>query len=121
MHVHNLWKSVRYALRGLLIVLRSEQNFRIQLLIAVLVIGAGFRLGLLAWKLVALVLISLMVLVLELANSIFERLVDAFRPRLHPAIADMKDIMAAAVLLASLGAIVMGVILFWPHLASRIG
>ena len=56
------------------------------------------------------------VLIMELINSVLERLVDSFRSRVHPVVRDIKDIMAAAVFLASLFAAVIGLIIFIPHL-----
>jgi len=70
------------------------------------------------WETVALVLVIVSVLVLELLNTIFEHLSDILKPRLHHYINIIKDLMAAAVLLASLGAIVVGLIIFWPYLKS---
>jgi len=56
--------------------------------------------------------------VLELLNSAVERLVDLFKPRIHEYAEEVKDIMAGAVLMGSIGAAVVGVIVFWPHLAA---
>lgn len=117
-HVHKLRQSFTYAWRGVRIVFRDEQNFRIQLLLAVLVLILALLLELPPWKFIVLLLVSAFVLILELVNSIFERLLDAFRPRIHQYIEEMKDIMAAAVLMASIGAVVIGVILFWPNVAN---
>lgn len=116
-HMHALGKSFRYAWKGLVLVFRSEQNFRIQLVAGFVVIAAALALGLPTWKVIILILISLSILVLELVNSIFERLADALKPRIHHYVAEMKDIMAGAVLLGAVGATVVGVLLFWPHLA----
>jgi diacylglycerol kinase len=56
------------------------------------------------------------VLVLEIINSIFERIVDVYKPRLNPYVRDIKDMMAAAVLIASLGAAIIGLMIFIPYL-----
>ena len=110
-----LIKSFKHAFKGLFHVLKTEQNFRIQLIaaLAVIILSIYFRVK--PWEAVALILVILMVLVLELLNSIFERLVDILKPRVHYYIRVIKDIMAATVLLASLAAIVIGLIIFWPY------
>lgn len=111
-----LLKSLNYALRGLHYAWRSEQNFRIQSLIGVAVLAAAFYLRISFMGLVALVMMIIIVLVLELLNTFFEKLVDLLSPRLHHAVAVLKDILAAAVFLASLGALVVGLLIFWPYL-----
>ena len=65
---------------------------------------------------VALILVIISILILESLNTIFERLSDILKPRLHNYILIIKDIMASAVLLASLGAVVIGLMIFWPHI-----
>ena len=55
------------------------------------------------------------VLVLELLNSSIERLVDLAKPRLHEEAGTIKDLMAGAVLLASMVAVIVGILIFWPY------
>ena len=105
--------SFFYAGRGIVKVAREEQNFRIELLAAVAVI-VGMRLlrvGV-AGQAVLMLAIAL-VLVLELMNSIFERMVDIMKPRIHHYVEDIKDIMAGSVLVAAAGAAVVGALVFW--------
>lgn len=110
-----LFQSFRHALRGVALVFRSEQSFQLQTLagIAVLLCAWAFRVTKFEW-LTLFVFIGA-VLSLELINSVFERIMDVFKPRLHPAVRDMKDIMAGVVLLASLAAGVVGAFIFLPH------
>jgi undecaprenol kinase len=61
------------------------------------------------------------VLALEMINSIFERIVDTFKPRIHPAVRDIKDIMAATVLVASLIAAIIGLTIFIPEIKDLLG
>lgn len=97
---------------------REEQSFRIQALAgaAVLILAIVWRLSNL--EKIILILVIAAVLVLELTNSIFERVADLLKPRAHVYVEAIKDIMAAAVLLASLAAVVIGLIIFWPHLLA---
>lgn len=62
-----------------------------------------------------LVLSMALVLILEVVNSVFEQLVDLLKPRLHYVVGEIKNMMAAAVLLASLAAAVVGGVIFWPY------
>lgn len=109
-------KSFKYAGKGLLQVFKEEQSFRIQIFmaLAVLILAVFFRVK--SWEAVALVLAMIIVLVLELINSIFERLTDILKPRVHPYAKTIKDIMAATVLIASFGSLIIGLIIFWPYI-----
>ena len=113
-----LGRSFLHAARGILLVFRTEQSFRLQVFagIGVLICAWALRLPRDEWF--ALIVAIGAVLALELVNSVFERVIDAFKPRLHPAVRDMKDIMAGVVLVASLGALAVGLMLFVPRLIS---
>ncbi|MFA4845570.1 MAG: diacylglycerol kinase family protein [Patescibacteria group bacterium] len=114
--LRRLAKSFKHAVHGVTVVFRTEQNFRIQVAVAVLVILSAlwFRVRYEEW--IILIFLIGAVLVLELVNSILERIVDTFKPRIHPVVKDIKDIMAAAVLIASLIALLVGVTIFYPHI-----
>ena len=113
---HKLFGSFRHALHGLYVVVKTELSFRIQLAIGIMVLILVVILPLMLWQRIILILLVAAVLILEVINSIFERMVDAFKPRLHPMVGEIKDIMAAAVLLASIVSAVIGILLFWPYL-----
>lgn len=116
--LHRLLQSFRDALRGVVYVFKNEQNFRIQFVIALLVIAAVIYFPLHSWEVVLLVLLMVMVLTMELLNSAVERLSDLLKPRLHHYVGTIKDMMAAAVLITSLGALIVGVIIIWPYFMS---
>lgn len=67
------------------------------------------------WERILLLLIISLILVLELINATFEKMVDVLKPRIHSYVEIIKDLMAAAVLFASLGAAVIGLVIFVPH------
>lgn len=115
------WKSLRHALRGVSVVFASEQSFRLQVYAALLVLGCGIFFGLEAYEWILIFLLVGAVLTLELINSIFERIVDSFKPRIHPIVKDVKDIMAAAVLMTSVIAAAVGITIFSPHLIELVG
>ena len=113
-HRHRFTRSMRYALHGLSIAW-GEQNFRIQTscLLVVLMFAAFFRVSRTEW--LFLLLVSILVLVLELVNTIFEQFTDFFSPRYSEMARAVKDIMAAAVFVASVGAVAVGALIFGPH------
>lgn len=119
-HIQNLYSSVKNAFRGVSVVFHSEQSFRIQVVgaLAAILLATVFRISTNQF-LIILVLIGA-VLTLEIVNTIFERLVDSFQPRIHPMVRDIKDIMAGAVLIASVVSLVAGIAIFWPYFAASV-
>jgi len=94
-----------FALRGLGSALRTEASLRVQAvaLVAAFAALALLRPGPVWWALV--VLASAGVLAAELLNTALEQLADLLHPQDHPRIRLLKDCAAAAVLIASLGAL----------------
>lgn len=110
-----LLKSYYYAFKGLFKIFREEQNLKIQTLasLTVLILGIYFSLSRIEW--VILTLAVCLVLTAEITNSAVERITDVLKPRINTYVKEIKDIMAAAVLLASIAAAITGVIIFFPY------
>lgn len=70
---------------------------------------------------VVLILVIAGVLIMELFNTVMERVVDILKPRIHPYARLIKDLMAASVLLASLLAIFIGILIFYPYISKLLG
>ncbi len=115
-HPRQFFQSFRHALRGVGIVFRNEQSFRVQSAGALCAIVLGFYFSISNFQFLIIFVFSALVLVLEIINSIVERLIDSMRPRVHPIVRDIKDIMAGAVLIASLFSLAAGVVIFLPYL-----
>lgn len=101
-------KRLGYAAAGIRTAFRTEASFRTQLLLTV---AAAVVLALLrppvVW--VALCIVSgAAVLATELMNTALEHLADRLHPEHHPAIRVAKDCIAAAVLVASIAAVIVG-------------
>lgn len=109
-----LARSFSHAIRGFKCVFR-EQNFKIQIIFSISVFILILLFDLRMWETVVLIMMVTLVLVLEIINSIFERIMDILQPRVHPHAKTVKDMMASAVLVASLGAFLIGLLIFWPH------
>ena len=71
------------------------------------------------WQAIILILVIASVLVLELINTIFEKMVDILRPRIHYYAEVIKDVMAAAVLVTSIAAVIVGILIFAPYFFPR--
>lgn len=115
-----LYKSFSYALHGLVLTFKQEQNFRIQVVVGILVIAAALSLPLRGWELVVMIGLVMAVLVMELLNTVVEHFTDLLKPRLHHYVSTIKDIMAGAVLLTALGAAIIGILIFYPHLVNLV-
>lgn len=111
-------KSLAHALRGVDHVVRTQPNARLHLLAAVLVCAAGvyFRLGRAEWLWISVAIT--LVWSAEAFNTALELLADVLHPARHAGIGRAKDVAAAAVLIAALGAAVIGLLVFVPHLAA---
>ncbi len=107
-------KSCRFAFRGIRIAL-TERNFRIQFFFSLGVIFFMIVFRIQPLEAAILIVVMMFVLVLEIMNSIFERFSDILKPRMHEYVAYIKDLMAAAVLLASFASIGIGALIFWPY------
>lgn len=114
--IRHFIKSFRFALNGLAYVWKAEQSFRFQVLIAVMVILGGIFFGLNLTEFSLLTLLIVFVLAAEILNTAMEKLLDIAHPNWSPAVKIVKDISAAIVLVFSLGALIVGILLFTPHI-----
>jgi undecaprenol kinase len=111
-------ERLMFALNGLGAAWRRESSFRTQATLAVLaaIVLVFLRPPLVWWAIIALTIS--VVLAAELMNSAFEALADQLQPERHPEIRVIKDIAAGGVLLASIGALIIGSLLLvstlWP-------
>lgn len=103
------YRRLTFALRGLAQALRRERSVRAHLFVAALVLLALLWLRPAAIWWAVLTLAVGLVLAAELLNSALETLLDHLHPQRHPEIGAAKDIAAAAVLIASLVALGVGV------------
>ena len=110
-----LTQSFKFSGKGIWYALKNEQNFRLFIVIGTLVIVFMFIFDLESWKKIVLIALVCSLLVIELINTIFEKIVDILRPRIHSYVEIIKDMMAAAVLIASIGAAIIGVLIFYPY------
>lgn len=111
-----LLRSFSYAIAGLGHLLRTQRNFRIELVVGALAVIAGIVAGLERWEWVALALSVALVPILEAVNTAIEEAVTLASPALDARAKAAKDVAAAAVLVAAAMSVIVGVLLFAPHL-----
>jgi len=112
----NFLNSFKISVFGLASAFKEESNFRIQFLIGIIVIFFMIVLGLNPIEDCILLLMILVVLSLELINSQIEKFLDLIQPEHHPRVKIIKDFSAGAVLLSAIGSVVIGILIFLPHL-----
>ena len=111
-----LARSFHYAFAGLFYVARSQRNFRIHMAAALLAALLALALGFAPLEWAVLATIITLVMTLEMVNTVVEAAVDLASPVYHPLAKIAKDVAAGAVLLTAIGAVVVGLFLFVPHL-----
>jgi len=111
-----LRKSFKYAFQGLKVAFKEEQSFRVQIAVAIIVVFFMFVLPMHSIARAVLILAIAFVLGLELLNSQIERVLDVIQPNHNPKVKAIKDLSAAAVLIAVVGAVLVGFFLFFSCL-----
>lgn len=108
--------SFRYAIQGVFELFYTQPNARIHLAAAVIAISAGFffHISNTEWCLIILCIAA--VISAEACNTALELLTDLVSPNHHPLAGKAKDVAAAAVLMAALGALGVGLIIFLPKM-----
>lgn len=107
--------SFKFAFRGLRVILEEEQSFLVQILVAATVIFLMFYFDLPAIEKVVLIIVINLILILEIINTAIERVLDIIEPNFDSRVGKVKDLVSAIVLFASLGAVVVGSIIFTPY------
>ena len=111
-----LMNSFKYAIEGFVSSFKTERNMKIHILAMLLVVALAIylKLSLIEWCIIIFA-ISL-VIGAELFNTAIETIVDMVSPEKNPKAKLAKDISAAAVLTLSIGAAIIGIIIFIPKI-----
>lgn len=113
-------RSFRYAFSGWWFVIRTQKNAWIHAVISVIVILLALWLRVSLQDMAVLVLTIAVVWTAEFLNTAVEAVVDLASPQIHPLAKIGKDVGAAAVLIAALASIIIGLLIMGPPLLLRI-
>lgn len=113
--VRQVVKKFFFAFDGLKAAYRLEQSFRIQLAVSAVIVFVGSVLGLAKIEWLFLITAIGVVLSLELLNAMIEKTLDLLHPARHDSVKLIKDVSAAAVLISSLAAAIVGLLVFARH------
>lgn len=116
--ISRFFKSFSYAFQGIKTVIKTEQNFLIDIIIGIIVIISGYFLKLSAIEFAIVLLTIALVITLELINTAIEYTIDMAMPEIHPLAKAAKDISGAAVLFSAIISIIIGLIIYLPKIIS---
>ena len=109
-------RSFDHAYRGLIYAVRTQRNMRVHVIIAALVLVGSLLVGVSKLELAGLVFVILLVFITELFNTALEFAVDLVTKEYHPLAKLTKDISAGAVLVSSVGAVLVGYLILADNL-----
>jgi diacylglycerol kinase (ATP) len=115
---HRLRKSFGFAVEGIMYTLKHDQNILVHLLFAIFVIIASLILGLDHVEVSVLGIAILFVIIAEMLNTAIEKTVDLITTehRIEAKIA--KDVSSGMVLVAAIGAALLGLFIFLPKIVE---
>ena len=113
---NNTFKNAR---KGFRLVLKSEMNLRIHVVIAFLVLLFAYLLNFSALEFCLVLFAIALVIVTEMINTAIEFTLDSvYHNRYSKMVGMAKDISAGAVMFASVTSLIIGVILFGKQLLT---
>lgn len=114
-----LGKRIRgggYAIKGAWLLIRTEHSIQVQMVIAVIVILAGFYFQITKTEWMFQIFAIGLVLSAEGLNSAVEGIADFVHPDFHTKIGYIKDVAAGAVLFAAVTAVIIAAIIYLPYI-----
>jgi len=95
----NIFKNITYALKGAVVVLKSEKSFKTQLFVIAIIGVVLYFINLTTITKLILFFSTWLILIAEAFNSAIERVVDLVTKEYHPLAKEAKDIGSFGVLL----------------------
>ncbi|MFH1771911.1 MAG: diacylglycerol kinase family protein [Candidatus Omnitrophota bacterium] len=114
----NMKESLAGALCGLRVMLKTERNARLIFILGIFVLAAGILLGCDSKEILIILVVITSVIICEVINTLVENILDIIKPQDDPHVKVLKDISSAAVLVASIASIIIGLIIFTPKLLT---
>lgn len=111
-------KSLVYAYRGFLSLIKTEDSIKFQFIIALMSIVAGFYFNITKAEWLVQILVIGFVFGLEAVNTAIEEISDFVHPEFHKKIGKVKDLAAGAVLIAGITAIVIAAVIYIPYFTN---
>lgn len=112
----NRLKSVGYAFKGMVFLIRTESSIQIQVVIAIVVTIAGFYFDLSSTEWMIQIGMIGLVMSIEGVNTAIEYIADFIHPEHHSKIGIIKDVAAGAVFIASIVAVIIAGFIYLPKM-----
>ncbi len=104
-------RSFQHAYQGIVSAVRTQRNLRFHFFAALVVLIVGLLVGVSELELAVLLLTIVVVFVVEMLNTSLEFVVDLVTTEYHPLAKLAKDVSAGAVLVSSVGAVLVGLLI----------
>lgn len=108
--------SLKYASNGALLLIKTESSIKVQVVLAIVAIIAGFYFNISSTEWIIQILVIALVLSIEGLNTALEKLADYVQPEYDTKIGLLKDIAAGAVFFTAIAAILIGCIIYIPKI-----
>jgi len=116
-----LLRSFGYAFAGIVYIVRTQRNARIEIAVGLGAVVLALWLGLTPVEWAVLAITIALVLALEWINTSLELAVSLASPERNPSAKAAKDVAAACVLLGAIVSVAVGLLLFLPRLLAKVG
>jgi diacylglycerol kinase (ATP) len=116
--IKRLYKSFRYALRGICRMIHTEQNAKVHAFAACCAVAAGFYFRISSFEWIAVIITAASVLTAEIFNTSIETLSNKVSPEYSESIKHVKDFAAGGVLITAATAVIVGLIIFMPKITA---
>lgn len=115
-------RSIRFGLRGLHHAYRADKSFRMEIYLGlpIYIVLGWFLYPFQPLELIIYIFSYMLILVIELLNTAFEKMIDRVHPQEHELIGRSKDMAAAAVLVTFLFAAIVVAVLVYVRLSSDV-
>lgn len=116
-----LFQSFKYALNGIKYAIREDQNFRVHILATLLVISMSLMFDVSPFEMGILGVMIVLVIATEMINTAIENMVDLITKEYREEAKIAKDVGAGMVLVSSVGALIVGFLIFTPYILRFFG
>ncbi|PWI29736.1 diacylglycerol kinase [Flavobacteriaceae bacterium LYZ1037] len=112
----NRIKSIKYAVRGAWLLIKTEASIQVQVFIGVIMTIFGCYVGLNTTEWIVQTLIIGLIISIEGINTVIEEIADFIHPEFHQKIGLIKDLAAGTVFIFAIIAIIIGCIIYFPKI-----
>ncbi|WP_353146173.1 diacylglycerol kinase family protein [Chryseobacterium sp.] len=104
------------AFRGVFLMIKTERNFQIELIVFFINLFLIFYLPLSGTDTLLILIVSFAVLSAEIFNTAIEKICDLIQPDFDKRIGFIKDIAAGAVVLMAILSVIVGILVYWKYI-----